>query len=86
MLEEGIPAFMSISGVLPLKPDQKVEDITDIKILDGLIRAHVLVAEIIGRGSRYYVDYLLMAHAYLMRLWQVKNIYVQMYTFIFSTQ
>ena len=62
-----------IAGVLPAKPDQKVEDISDIKILDGLIRAHILIAEIIGRGSNYYVDYLLMAHAYLMRLWQVSE-------------
>ena len=61
------------AGVLPLNPNQKVEDITDIKILDGLIRTHILIAEIVGRGSKYYVDYLLMAHAYLMRLWQVNN-------------
>ena len=64
--------LLFIVGVLPAKPDQKVDDISDIKILDGLIRAHVLIAEIIGRSSKYYADYLLMAHAYLMRLWQVK--------------
>jgi hypothetical protein len=60
-----------ISGVLPTNPTLKVQDITDIKVLDGLIRAHVLLAEIVGRGVPQYADYLLMAHAYLMKLWQV---------------
>ncbi|XP_060585472.1 cilia- and flagella-associated protein 46-like isoform X2 [Ruditapes philippinarum] len=61
----------AVIGVLPTNPTLKVQDITDIKVLDGLIRAHVLLAEIVGRGVPQYADYLLMAHAYLMKLWQV---------------
>lgn len=60
-----------ITGVLPTNPSLKVQDITDVKVLDGLVRAHVLLAEIVGRGVPQYADFLLMAHAYLMKLWQV---------------
>lgn len=58
--------------MLPANPELKVQNVTDIKILDGLIRAYVLIAEIVGRSSPQYADYLVMAHTFLMRLWQVK--------------
>ena len=60
-------------GVLPANPELKVQNVTDIKILDGLIRAYVLIAEIVGRSAPQYTDYLVMAHTYLMRLWQVSK-------------
>ncbi|KAL4232411.1 Cilia and flagella associated protein 46 [Mactra antiquata] len=70
---EGIvpQAKEAIIGVLPANPSLKIQDISDIRVLDGLIRAHVLLAEIVGRSVPQYADYLLMAHAYLMRIWQV---------------
>ncbi|XP_053406399.1 cilia- and flagella-associated protein 46-like [Mercenaria mercenaria] len=70
--EDIVPqAREAVIGVLPTNPSLKIQEITDIKVLDGLIRAHVLLAEIVGRGLPQYADYLLMAHAYLMKLWQV---------------
>lgn len=60
--------------MLPSNPELKVQNMTDIKILDGLIRAYVLIAEIVGRSSPQYTDYLVMAHTFLMRLWQVRLI------------
>ncbi|XP_035825239.1 cilia- and flagella-associated protein 46 [Aplysia californica] len=58
-------------GVLPANPSLTVKDLTDVRQLDALIRAHVLLAEIFGRESEQHKDILLMAHAYLMQFWQV---------------
>ena len=65
--------FPLFPGVEPANPNLKVLDLTDIKVLDGLLRAHVLLAELVGRGSPQYADYLLMAHAYILKLWQASD-------------
>ncbi|KAJ8317581.1 hypothetical protein KUTeg_005485 [Tegillarca granosa] len=61
----------AIIGVLPANSALTISDLEDVRQLDGLIRAHVLLAEISGMSSEYYKDYLLMSQAYLMRLLQV---------------
>ncbi|XP_052228420.1 cilia- and flagella-associated protein 46-like isoform X3 [Dreissena polymorpha] len=61
----------AVIGALPENPDLKLEELSDIRVLDALFRAHVLLAEIVGRSAPQYRDYLVMAHTYLMRIWQV---------------
>lgn len=70
--QEIIPvARLAVIGVLPANPSLKIQDHSDIRVLDGLICAHVLLADIVGRDAPQYSDYLLLAYTYLMRLWQV---------------
>ncbi|GFO25849.1 cilia- and flagella-associated protein 46-like [Plakobranchus ocellatus] len=58
-------------GVLPANPQLTVQDLFEIRQLDALIRSQVLLAETVGHESEQHRDILLMAHAYLVRLWQV---------------
>ncbi|KAL3864704.1 hypothetical protein ACJMK2_006363 [Sinanodonta woodiana] len=60
----------AIIGVLPLNPSMMIQDIKNVRILDTLLRVHVLLAEILGPSSQFYKDYLLLAYACLVRLWQ----------------
>ncbi|XP_062591392.1 cilia- and flagella-associated protein 46-like [Saccostrea cucullata] len=73
LMAEGIipVAKQAIIGVLPNNPGLTINDLDDVRQIDGLFRAHVLLAELAGRSSQDYKDYLLMAHAYLVRLWQI---------------
>ncbi|XP_056005172.1 cilia- and flagella-associated protein 46-like isoform X7 [Ostrea edulis] len=72
MAEGIIPiAKQAVIGVLPNNPSLTINDLDDVKQIDGLFRAHVLLAELAGRSSPDYKDYLLQAHAYLIRLWQI---------------
>jgi hypothetical protein len=64
--------------VLPNNPSLTINDLDDVKQIDGLFRAHVLLAELAGRSSPDYKDYLLQAHAYLIRLWQVSEVTVRL--------
>nr|XP_022339451.1 cilia- and flagella-associated protein 46-like isoform X3 [Crassostrea virginica] len=64
-------AKQAVIGVLPNNPALTINDLEDVRQIDGLFRAHVLLAELAGRSSPDYKDYLLQAHAYLMRLWQI---------------
>ncbi|WAR21805.1 CFA46-like protein [Mya arenaria] len=68
---EAAEAKKASKGVEPANPQLKVEEITDLRILDGLVRSHVLMAEIVGRSSPIYSDCLIMAYTYIMRIWQV---------------
>ncbi|KAK6186277.1 hypothetical protein SNE40_008346 [Patella caerulea] len=52
-----------------------MDDLTDLQQLDYLVRAHVILAELHGRGSPQYKDTLLMAYGYLQRIWQVSVTY-----------
>lgn len=67
--------FFAQIGVLPNNPALTINDLDDVRQIDGLFRAHVLLAELAGRSSPDYKDYLIQAHTYLMRLWQVSTIY-----------
>ncbi|XP_060072788.1 cilia- and flagella-associated protein 46-like [Ylistrum balloti] len=64
-------AKQAIIGVLPNNPGLKFQDLEDVKQIDGLLRAYILLAEIAGRSSVEYQDFLLMCHSFIMRLWQV---------------
>ncbi|XP_069140158.1 cilia- and flagella-associated protein 46-like isoform X2 [Argopecten irradians] len=64
-------AKQAVIGVLPNNPGLKFQDLEDIKQIDGLLRAYILLAEIVGRTSVEYQDFLLMCHSFVMRLWQV---------------
>ena len=61
-----------VAGVLPNNLSLEVWQLGDVKQLDGLFRAHVLLAQIAGRGSPNFVDYILQAYAYVMQMWQVR--------------
>lgn len=67
--------FFTQIGVLPNNPALTINDLDDVRQIDGLFRAHVLLAELAGRSSPDYKDYLIQAHTYLMRLWQVSTMY-----------
>lgn len=66
--------FFAQIGVLPNNPALTINDLDDVRQIDGLFRAHVLLAELAGRSSPDYNDYLIQAHTYLMRLWQVSTV------------
>ena len=61
------------SGVLPNNPNLSVNDLTDVRQLDALVRSHVLLAELTGRDGACYADILLQAYGYLVRLWKVSQ-------------
>lgn len=65
--------FFAQIGVLPNNPALTINDLDDVRQIDGLFRAHILLAELAGRSSPDYNDYLIQAHTYLMRLWQVST-------------
>ncbi|ESO83479.1 hypothetical protein LOTGIDRAFT_176232, partial [Lottia gigantea] len=71
------PVFLCILGVLPRDMNLTIEDLTDIQQLDYLFRAHVILAQIHGRGSPCYKDTLLTAYSYLQRIWQLVEDYIR---------
>lgn len=64
----------SLIGVQPSDQALKVEDITDIRQLETLMRVHVMLAHVEGHCSPRFVDYALMAYAFLYRIWQVTHV------------
>ncbi|XP_066477527.1 cilia- and flagella-associated protein 46 [Tiliqua scincoides] len=48
-----------------------IEDFRSIKQLEGLVRAHTLMAVISGHGSPSHQQHCLMAYAFVIRIWQV---------------
>ncbi|XP_059152499.1 cilia- and flagella-associated protein 46-like isoform X4 [Physella acuta] len=58
-------------GVLPSYNELTLKDLGLVRQLEALMRAHVLHAEMLGPSSENYNDVLLMAHGFLMRLWEV---------------
>lgn len=61
----------SLIGVRPSDVAVKLEDITDIRQLETLMRVHVMLAQVAGHSSPHSRDYVLMAYAFLYRIWQV---------------
>ena len=57
--------------MLPNNTSLTVGELKDVRQLEGLFRAHTLLAQVAGRASQHYTDYLLMAYAYLLRIWHV---------------
>lgn len=49
----------------------KLEDITDIRQLETLMRIHIMLAQVAGYSSPHSRDYVLIAYSFLHRIWQV---------------
>ena len=64
----------SLFSVQPSGQALKVEDITDIRQLENLMRVHVMLAHVAGHCSPHSVDYVLMAYAFLYRILQVTDV------------
>lgn len=65
--------FASLLGVLPANTSLTLNDLEDVRQIESLIRAQILLAELAGHDSPCYKDYLLMAQAYIIRLLQVRS-------------
>ena len=63
----------SVIGLRPSDVTVKLEDITDIRQLETLMRVHVMLAQVAGHSSPQSRDYVLLAYAFLYRIWQVRN-------------
>lgn len=64
----------SVIGLRPSDVTVKLEDITDIRQLETLMRVHVMLAQVAGHSSPHSRDYVLLAYAFLYRIWQVRNV------------
>lgn len=64
----------SLIGLRPADVAVKLEDITDIRQLETLMRVHVMLAQVAGHSSPHSRDYVLLAYAFLYRIWQVRNV------------
>lgn len=58
-------------GVRALDVTVKLEDITDIRQLETLMRIHIMLAKVAGYSSPHSRDYVLIAYSFLHRIWQV---------------
>ncbi|MBN3291260.1 CFA46 protein, partial [Polypterus senegalus] len=58
-------------GVQVTTTNLSLSDLKNIKQLETLIRAHTLLAIILGSGSSQHQQNCLIAYAYVMRIWQV---------------
>ena len=65
----------SMIGVRPAEVAVKIEDITDIRQLENLMRVHIMLAQVAGHSSPHSRDYVLMAYAFLYRIWQVTGMF-----------
>lgn len=63
----------SVIGLRPSDVNVNLEDITDIRQLETLMRVHVMLAQVAGHSSPHSTDYVLLAYAFLYRIWQVRN-------------
>lgn len=64
----------SVIGLRPSDVTIKLEDITDIRQLETLMRVHVMLAQVAGHSSPHSRDYVLLAYAFLYKIWQVKSV------------
>lgn len=63
----------SVIGVRPSEVTVQVQDIIDIRQLETLMRLHVMLSQVAGNSSPHSRDYVLLAYAFLHRIWQVKQ-------------
>lgn len=64
----------SVKGLRPSDVTVKLEDITDIRQLETLMRVHVMLAQVVCHSSPHSRDYVVLAYAFLYRIWQVRNV------------
>ena len=62
----------SVIGLRPSDISVKMDDIFDVRQMETLMRIHVMLAQIAGRSSPHHKDYVLLAYAFLLRIWQVR--------------
>ena len=58
-------------GLLPGNPDLKIDDLTDVRQLEGLFRSHVMLAQLAGQGAVQFSHYCFMAYRFIMAMWRV---------------
>ena len=61
----------SVIGMRPSEEKIKVNEITNVRQLEMLTRIHIMLAQIAGRSSPHYKDYVLLVYAFVQRIWQV---------------
>uniref|UniRef100_H2Y0L3 Uncharacterized protein n=1 Tax=Ciona intestinalis TaxID=7719 RepID=H2Y0L3_CIOIN len=61
----------AIIGVEPNNLNVKFEDLHSTRQLDGLIRSHVMLATISGKGSKSHRTFCQLAYSFVMRLWKI---------------
>ncbi|XP_062436353.1 cilia- and flagella-associated protein 46 [Rhea pennata] len=61
------------TGGNDMMPTVALEELSNIKQLEALFRAHTLVAIISGHSSPLHQQHCLMAYACIIRIWQVKT-------------
>jgi len=61
----------SVIGQRPSEVSIKTDDITDVRQLETLFRIHVMLAQVAGRSSPHYTDYILLAYGFVYRVLQV---------------
>ena len=60
--------LFSLKGSLPLNKNLQVNDLTDIRQLECLVRANVINAQMIGRSTSAYNQYLIKSYCFLVKL------------------
>ncbi|XP_078492369.1 cilia- and flagella-associated protein 46 isoform X3 [Ciona intestinalis] len=61
----------AIIGVEPNNLNVKFEDLHSTRQLDGLIRSHVMMATVSGKGSKSHQTFCQLAYSFVMRLWKI---------------
>ncbi|XP_070541399.1 cilia- and flagella-associated protein 46-like isoform X2 [Ptychodera flava] len=61
----------AVIGVPVANTALTIKDMNNVRQLDALIRAHIMLAKIAGKASMYHADYCITAYGYIIRLWQV---------------
>ncbi|MFT7806045.1 cilia- and flagella-associated protein 46 [Arapaima gigas] len=58
-------------GVQGMVSSPSPRDLKDVKQLDGLVRAHTLLATMVDRTSEHYRQHCLLAYSYVLQMWEV---------------
>ncbi|XP_076807691.1 cilia- and flagella-associated protein 46-like isoform X3 [Clavelina lepadiformis] len=57
-------------GVNTLNKNVKIEELQSTRQLEGLIRSHVMLATICGKGTNNFTSFCELAYGFVMRLWK----------------
>ena len=63
----------SVIGLSVSNLNLTASELTSVRQLEHLVRVHVMLAMMVGRGSPAHNSYCLMAWGFLQRIWQVCN-------------
>ena len=70
--------YFFTEGLLPGNPDLKIDDLTDVRQLEGLFRSHVMLAQLAGQGAVPFSHYCFMAYRFIMAIWHVSMVRIMM--------